>query len=302
VLGLTVTVLALAGGMDADRDGLNDLLEKQLLLKFAPSFRISRNDCDQQPASFANITSATKDGTIYGQVFPVQDGMIEVHYYHLWTRDCGRFSHPLDAEHVSGLLKPVDGDWKAVYWYAAAHEDTVCDAGNGAKAPSLAATERGPGVWISHGKHASYLSERLCRRGCGGDRCEEMTALIPSKIVNLGEPGAPLNGANWTGSRAWSLAAKMGSDFTGPLMAQLDGTRITDGVVSLTTPLVAMQSVILAGGATVDGLATGNRYTGAALNTAEQRTDKALAVSYKSVDNSLRKAHKATKGWLGRMW
>jgi hypothetical protein len=88
----------------------------------------------------------------------------------------------------------------------------------------------------------------------------------------------------------------------GPLMAQLEDARIADGVVSLTIPLVAMQSVILAGGATADGLATGNRHTGAALNTAEQRTDKALAVSYKSVDHSLRKAHRATKGWLGRMW
>src|SRR5436190_1600529 len=81
--------------------------------------------------------AVARNGTIYGQVFPRQglampDRFIEIHYFHLWTRDCGRAGHPLDVEHVSVLVhadredSPAT-DWNATYWDAGAHENTVCD-------------------------------------------------------------------------------------------------------------------------------------------------------------------------------
>jgi hypothetical protein len=92
--------------MDQDADGLPDQFEQQLLERFAPTFFISASDCDAMPAEFAPNSPeprlVARNGTIYGQVFPRQglampDRFIEIHYFHLWTRDCGRAGHPLDV-------------------------------------------------------------------------------------------------------------------------------------------------------------------------------------------------------------
>src|SRR5262249_21443771 len=125
---------------DQDRDGLDDSLEQELLTKFLPTFMIASDDCDGLPAEFVAGSSkpvvAGKDGTIYGQVSPhsADDSgtLLELHYYHLWARDCGRVGHKLDPEHVSVLVagnssQPAS-EWRARYWYAAAHENTLCDA------------------------------------------------------------------------------------------------------------------------------------------------------------------------------
>ena len=72
-----------------------------------------------------------ENGTIYGQAFPRagNPNQVELHYYHLWRVDCGEMGHNLDTEHVSALLgRGQTSKWKALYWYAAAHEETVCDA------------------------------------------------------------------------------------------------------------------------------------------------------------------------------
>lgn len=57
--------------------------------------------------------------------------------------------------------------------YSGAHEDTVCDVSSGASAVELNAEDHGPEVWISNGKHASYLSHHQCSGGCGGDPLRE---------------------------------------------------------------------------------------------------------------------------------
>src|SRR5262245_38955285 len=122
-----------AATTDSDQDGLSDALEDTLLAQFQPYFMIHRGDCSNRPAEFVSLeprpTVRTEDGAIYGQAFPRNPKFeeIELHYYHLWSKDCGETPHPLDAEHVSVLLKQSAADsWKAAYWYAAAHEDTVC--------------------------------------------------------------------------------------------------------------------------------------------------------------------------------
>ena len=88
---------------DANQDGLSDALEQSLLDKFAPTFLVAQNDCSNIPALFTlNLSKPTvtrENGTIYGQVFRKSPAntVVEVHFYHLWRRDCGEHGHPLDT-------------------------------------------------------------------------------------------------------------------------------------------------------------------------------------------------------------
>jgi len=120
-LNFLLVFLAALLPADLDRDGIDDDVEQALLVQFAPTFMISGDECDTLPAEFAPGSVVpcvvSKNGAIYGQVFP-NGRFTEIHYYHLWSRDCGRFSHKFDVEHVSFLLAE---DHKALYWYAAAH-------------------------------------------------------------------------------------------------------------------------------------------------------------------------------------
>jgi hypothetical protein len=274
-------LLMMAGGADSDGDSIPDEAERQILEKFLPRFHVAVGDCDMKPAEFERGQSKpvlkARNGTIHGQVFPVEGG-VEVHYYHLWSNDCGRIQHPLDAEHVSGLLVQMKGEWRAQYWYSAAHEDTICDRGLAARASEIYAEWRGPDVWVSRGKHASFLSEAACRLGCGSDKCDRSERLVVQKIVNLGEPGKLADGMDWVRSDAWPLREKMGSDFPLTLRSSLDDSR---GIIAVTTPnRIVAQPVILAGSSTID-----------ALSTANAKTEGALAKSKKKV-----------KAWLEAHW
>jgi len=219
-----------------DRDGLDDRFEQRLIERFQPRFFVSASDCAGRPSSFApdvvEPTPVSQDGTIYARVFPVQrpgepGAWIEVQYFHLWARDCGWNSHLLDVEHVSALVGAASAGaparaWTARRWYAAAHQATICNASHGARAESLDAVERGPDVWIARGKHASYLKRGRCRWGCGTDRCPDTAAMQAGALVNIGERGAPLNGAYWIASARWPLYAQMQSDFTPAVVARIE--------------------------------------------------------------------------------
>ena len=203
---------------DTDRDGLSDRLEEQLLKQFRPQLLIDAQDCDGRPAEFSRGTAVrpgAKNGTIHGQVFRA-GAFIEIHYYHLWTSDCGWGGHALDAEHVSVLLEPQGRAWKALAWMAAGHEGTLCDRRHGALAASLNAVDRGATVWVSRGKHASFLSQAACAGGCGADRCDHPLTLAPGKLLNIGEAHRPYPGYAWIRQRAgrFDLASKMTSDFS----------------------------------------------------------------------------------------
>lgn len=234
---LCLAVLGVAYGRDTDSDGdgLSDRFEQALLLRFAPQFHISGSDCDIAPSEFepgSPLPSVkARNRTIYGQVFPAKSdgaaaGLIEIHFYHLWGKDCGLTPHPLDAESVSGLVR-AEGDrllpeaWQAVFWYAAAHENTLCDMSNGTAAAAVGAVEHGPDVWVSRGKHASFLSRALCSQGCGGDVCDGDRALQISQLINVGEPGAPMNGTGWSSSASWPLASKMTPRYTSALIGRM---------------------------------------------------------------------------------
>jgi hypothetical protein len=269
-----------AAKVDRDRDGLSDQLEQALLDRFAPTLLLARGECDVAPASFEPFVSQpkvkAKDGTLYGQAFPLPTAggrvQVELHYFHLWSRDCGRLGHDLDAEHVSAIVSANTRDsaasaWVADEWYAAAHEGSACDASSGALAAVLGAQEAGPRVFVSRGKHASYFDRGQCKWGCGSDECGDDRTIAPAAVINIGEHGAPLNGALWVHSRRWPLAGKLASDFDPGRRASLEGSR-GDHIVSLMVHLRAPQAPLLAGDTAIDGLSTAAASTANALTSA----------------------------------
>jgi hypothetical protein len=310
---LWIGTLAYAQGpveADTDHDGLSDLREQALLERFVPRFQVSRADCAVKPALFeegvAKPRVVERDGTIYGQVTPRErvrggDAVVEVHFYDLWSVDCGRMGHPLDAEHVSALLRaktmdsPVE-DWRAVYWFAAAHEGTVCDASEVAAAKVLDAERQGATVWLSAGKHGAFLNEAMCTLGCGGDRCVEMTPLLVARVINLGEPRAAMHGTVWAESTAWPLAAKMRGDFSAATIARLE---LGDGVpVEMNGAHGSVKGTIYVANSVANGVGTSGTNTGAALGTADDKTEGAVAKSAKATGGALKKSTKAVGRFL----
>lgn len=288
--------------VDTDHDGLSDAAESALLAQFAPRFMVSDDDCSRLPAQFVPLLNwpeiEKENGTIYGQAFPSAGNadQVELHYYHLWRRDCGEMSHPLDAEHVSALVVRDDSSgWKALYWYAAAHEDTVCDASQIARATAVDGEIHGPVVWISRGKHASFLNALICARGCGGDKCRAMEPLSSAGIVNLGERSNAMNGAVWADSPRWPLSDKMvRSDFSADRTGRVDGLPATS-IAWANPDKRPMQAAILGGNGALAGAAAGFHSADTALDVAGSSTGTALGGASGSTSRGLTKAMRGVK-------
>jgi hypothetical protein len=299
--------------IDSDHDGLSDALEQSLLAQFEPAFMIGRHDCSDVPAEFRTGSIKpvvrSENRTIYGEVFPAKGTsseapMAEIHFYHLWKLDCGEHPHPLDAEHVAVLVRSSGGDsstakWTAMYWYAAAHENTVCDVSQIARASTLKAEDHGAKVWVSPGKHASYLNATLCVRGCGADRCDEMKALAPGRLINLGEPGHPMNGALFLSSSLWPLAGKMETtNFPESAVARLNRLPETD-IAWFHAGRHPVQGIIAISSSTEGALAQSGRNTTNAISDAGDSTDAAISVAGDSTGNALQKSYRKTGHALG---
>lgn len=295
-----------APALDSDGDGIPDALEQTLLDQFRPAFLVSARDCAAKPARFApgvaTPTVVDRDGTIYGQVSPsiTNPGRIEIHYYTLWDRDCGRLGHPLDTEHVSALIESgAAGTWKAVYWYAGAHEDTVCDISSGTRSSVLSADERGPQVWASSGKHALFFRKELCGRGCGGDQCKDNVTLpVAGQVINIGERGKPMNEAVWIASNHWPLADKMDTDFSPEVIARIDASKPTAIVTVSSASNSTKRGMIQGADSALDGAVIGTQNTGAALDNAGTETSKSLGTALAATGRSLKVAWKAATGWM----
>jgi hypothetical protein len=280
-----------AAAQDLDRDGLPDRLEQALLERFAPTLLLTANECDDLPASFTPFSVEprvrAKGATLYGQVFPLaaRDGRaeIELHFFHLWARDCGRLGHDLDAEHVSAIVSASRADappaeWIATSWYAAAHEGSACDASSAAAAGVIDAIGSGPRVFVSRGKHASYFDRGQCKWGCGGDECGDDRTVVASEVINIGEAGAPLNGATWVQSPRWPMAQKLSSDFNADLRLRLDAAD-ADHVIPLMQHRRGPQAPVLAGDTALDGLETAAASTRSALAAASRAVSRFLRSS-----------------------
>jgi hypothetical protein len=258
----------------------------------------SAHDCAVRPARFkpdtATPTASAIDGTIYGQVFPSSNHRIEIHYYTLWDKDCGRVSHPLDAEHVAVLISTEGTEPKALYWYTGAHERTVCDISSGTRAQAIDATTKGPTIWSASGKHALYFKKEMCAHGCGADSCADDTELAPAgEVINLGELKHPANGSLFTAAPSWMLSTKMDTDFPAEVIAFIDAT-----------PPNAIST--LRGRSTVRGTTQGSAMVydniSEAGSTGADHTNAALDTADKHASNSLDKATKATGNALTRAW
>ncbi len=303
-LFLTLTLLfpPASRAQDSDKDGLPDALEQSLLDQFAPTFLVGQNDCSNVPAEFTpdlrKPTVAEENGTIYGQVFPknASRNEVEVHFYHLWRRDCGEHGHPLDTEHVAALLRQQpSGEWKAAYWYAGAHEQTVCDVSQIARAGTLKAEDHGATIWISPGKHASYLNELLCQSGCGADRCVQMHPLAHAKVINLGESAHPMNGSVFVSSAEWPLTYKMDhSNFPADTVARLETLPVTD-IAWVSPGKHPVQGIIRHSATTETAIASSGDATGRALATANNNTSVALDTAQSSTGNALQKSFRKTR-------
>jgi len=122
-----------------------------------------------------------RDGTIYGQVSPrdsATGGDVCGGDSLLRSVECGlagRMGHPLDAEHVSVLLRaktmdsPVE-DWRAVVLVLRLRMRGRC---------AMRARSRRRRLWMRRrtvrrcgslrASMARFLSEAMCTQGCGGD-------------------------------------------------------------------------------------------------------------------------------------
>ena len=317
VLAMLVNgAMASAAERDRDGDGVSDTLEQALIERFRPQFHVSARECAELPAEFEafSIQPRVRDrnATLYARVSPSNAlgpdvATLELHYYHLWDRDCGRLSpHKLDVEHVSTLVVAATpearaNDWTARYWYAAAHEDTVCDTSSAARANVIGAVTAGPSVWISAGKHASYLSRELCgQRGCGVDDCREMVPLPVAPVINVGEAGAPVDGAVWIASPEWPLAEKLGSDFEAELVTRLEegGETVLARVNGQWRPTQFSLSI---GSDVLGALGHAGKHGGGGVAEAEQQTQNALGKAFRTVARALGKAFRAVGPALGRV-
>ena len=305
---LSSNVRGQTAAVDSDADGLSDALEQRLLEQFVPAFEVGAHDCSARPAEFSpNLKLATvqaEDGTIYGQAFPVRAAgsgrEVELHFYHLWRTDCGEHGHPLDAEHVAVLVRASGDEWKALYWYAAAHEQTVCDVSQIARGSTLHAETKGARVWISPDKHASYLDARLCKAGCGADICEQMVPLATKRVVNLGEVGHLMNGSEFVGASGWPLAQKMQqSNFPAEPVARLE--RLPETEIAWFHPgRHPMQGVIGISSTTEGAIGKGATETGESLGVASDSTSDAISVAGDSTGNALGTSYRKTKRALGK--
>jgi hypothetical protein len=297
-----VLILALAfpaiaqSAVDSDHDSLSDEFEQTLLAKFRPTFMTSASDCAVRPARFkaaeADPTPVAADGTIYGQVFPISPDRVEVHYYTLWDKDCGRISHPLDAEHVAALVSIEGGEAKALYWYAGAHERTAGDISSGTRAKTVNAESHGPTMWAAKGKHALYFKKEMCSHGCGADSCEDDAELTESSpVINVGELKSPANGALFVSSPKWLLSTKMDSDFPKEMIALIEKSEAISTVRGRSTIRGTIQGSDMVYNNITDGAATATNHTGGAIDTANTHTTISLG-----------KAKRATGNFLTRAW
>ena len=306
LLALGMLVGGLANATDRDGDDVSDALEQALMERFRPQFWLDVNECAGLPAEFQTGSAEPRvlahNGAIYARVSPTtalgsDRTALTVSYYHLWDQDCGPLSpHPLDAEYVSALLVAPSrasraDEWVALYWYAAAHEDTICDTSNAARAEAVGAVVNGPSVWIAQGKHASYLSRALCsQRGCGVDACR---AMPPGPLINLGEADAPADGAAWIASEEWPLAAKLSADFDPALVARLDAgdetvlARVNGQWRPQHFSLSIGGDIVGALGKANDGLVEADEKTGNALDRGFRAVGRALKTAVSAVGETL---------------
>jgi hypothetical protein len=126
-----------------------------------------------------------------------------------------------------------------------------------------------------------------------------MMALPPGKIINLGEPGHPMNGSVFIASSEWPLMDKMSNtNFPPEPIARLNRLPETD-IAWFSAGKHPAQGIIANSSSTQQALAGGARNTTSSLSTAATSTDTAISVTQDSIGNALEQSYKQTKHGLG---
>ncbi len=114
-----------------------------------------------------------------------------------------------------------------------------------------------------------------------------MTALAPAKLVNLGEPGHPMNGSVFIASSAWPLTAKMSeTNFPPTVLARL--IELPDSDIAWFNAGKHPKQGIIAISSTTGRDALGG------LDTAADATDNSLSIAHDSTGNALHKSYRNT--------
>jgi hypothetical protein len=155
-------------------------------------------------------------------------------------------------------------------------------------------------VWISPGKHASYLDARLCHAGCGADICERMVPLPKGRVVNLGEVGQPMNASLFARSSAWPLAMKMQqTNFPAEPIARLQ--RLPETEIAWFHPgRHPAQGVIAISSTTEGAIGKGGTQTASSMDKAEDAASDAISVAGDTTGNALGTSYRKTRHALGK--
>jgi hypothetical protein len=126
-----------------------------------------------------------------------------------------------------------------------------------------------------------------------------MKPLGPGKLINLGEPGHPMNGALFISSSLWPLAGKMETtNFPESAVARLNLLPETD-IAWFHAGRHPVQGIIAISSSTEGALAESGRNTTNAISGAGDSTDTAISVAGDSTGNALQKSYRNTGHALG---
>jgi hypothetical protein len=126
-----------------------------------------------------------------------------------------------------------------------------------------------------------------------------MIALAPGKLINLGEPDHPMNGAHFIASRAWPLANKMArTNFPSAPLARLNQLQNTD-IAWFNPGRHPAQGIIAISSSTEQAIADGGHSTTSAISAAGNSTGDAVSTTRDSTGNALQKSYQHTKRALG---
>jgi hypothetical protein len=121
-----------------------------------------------------------------------------------------------------------------------------------------------------------------------------MVPLKSARVINLGEPGHPMNGSVFQSSSAWPLEFKMEhTNFPAEPVARLERLPATE-VAWFNPGRHPAQGVIAVSAATGGGIQKGVSETGAALGTANDSTSDAISLAGDSTGNALGKSYRKT--------
>ncbi len=119
-----------------------------------------------------------------------------------------------------------------------------------------------------------------------------MRTLAPAKLINLGEPGHPMNGSVFIASSAWPLTAKMSeTNFPGPVLARLNELPESD-IAWFNAGKHPKQGIIAISSMT-------GRDALGGLDTAADDTNSSLSIAHDSTGNALHKSYRHTTHALG---